>query len=647
MSNKLPSEYQSFIHKSRYSRWNDIEKRREEWDETVGRYVSFMEEHLKENYNYEMPKKLKKIILDNILELKVMPSMRALMTAGEALKRDNLAAYNCSYKTVDSQKVFSEILYILMNGTGVGFSVERQYINKLPDLPQEIFNTDTIIKVRDSKIGWAKALKELIALLYSGQCPKYDLSQIRPKGSILKTFGGRASGPEPLDKLFKFIIHVFKNSVESNQRKLNSLQCHDIVCQIGNCVVVGGVRRSALISLSNLSDERMRGAKMGQWWEDNSQRALANNSVAYTEKPEMGIFLTEWKSLYDSKSGERGIFSRYGATKKAKENGRRETDGVEFGLNPCAEILLRNNGGLCNLTEVVVRANDTAETLKKKIEIATILGTFQSTLTDFKFIDSQWKKNCEEERLLGVSLTGIMDCNLTNNCSSKTTKLLTDLKNHAINTNKKWAKILNINVSAAITTVKPSGTISQLVDSSSGIHTRHNNFYIRTVRADNSDPLCKFMIDKGFPHEKCVMNPEYVTVFSFPMKSPDGCITRNEISALDQLELWKVYKDYWCEHSPSITVSVRENEWLEVGAWVYRNFDSLIGVSFLPYSEHIYAQAPYQDCSENDYINMLSKMPKNVDWSELASFEKQDNTTSSQELSCTAGACELVDITKE
>lgn len=643
---KLPTDYQSFIHKSRYSRWLDKEKRREEWNETVDRYVNFLEKHLNEKYNFKLSKKTSNTIRKNILELGVMPSMRAMMTAGEALERDNICAYNCSYININNQQAFPEILYILMNGTGVGFSVERQYVNNLPDLPVEIYDSETVIKVRDSKLGWAKALKELIALLYTGQCPKYDLSNIRPKGTVLKTFGGRASGPEPLDKLFRFVIHTFKNAVESNQRKLTSIQCHDIVCTIGNCVVSGGVRRSALISLSNLSDERMRNAKNGQWWENNSQRSLANNSVAYTEKPDIGIFISEWKTLYDSKSGERGIFSRYGATKKAQENGRRETEGIEFGTNPCGEILLRPQG-FCNLSEVVVRHDDTLETLKKKVEIATILGTIQSTLTDFKFINSEWKKNCEEERLLGVSLTGIMDCKLTNNVSPKTVKLLQTLKEVSIKTNKVWAKKLGINVSAAITTVKPSGTISQLVDSSSGIHTRFAQYYIRTVRANNTDPLCKFMIKAGFPHEKCVMNPDYVTVFSFPMKSPQDCITRDQLSAIEQLELWRMYKDAWCEHNPSITVSVRDHEWLEVGAWVYKNFDAITGVSFLPYSDHIYPQAPYQDLTEKQYYDMIRKMPtRSIDWDELAEFEKEDNTISSQELSCVAGACDIVDITK-
>jgi ribonucleoside-triphosphate reductase len=645
MSKKLPTDYQSFIHKSRYSRWLEKEKRREEWHETVERYLTFVDEHLQGNYEYKLSSKLKNQIRDSILNLEVMPSMRAMMAAGEALKRDNIAGYNCSYIQVDNQRVFSEILYVLMNGTGVGFSVERQFVNQLPDLPNEIFDTETVIKVRDSKIGWAKALKELIALLYSGQCPKYDLSQIRPKGSILKTFGGRASGPEPLDKLFRFVIHTFKTAISNNQKKLSSIQCHDIICTIGNCVVVGGVRRSALISLSNLSDDRMRQAKMGQWWEDNVQRALANNSVAYTEKPEMGMFITEWKSLYDSKSGERGIFSRYGATKKALENNRRNVEEFQYGTNPCGEIILRPQE-FCNLSEVVVRVDDTPESLKKKVEIATILGTIQSTLTDFKFISSEWKKNCEEERLLGVSLTGVMDSPLTNSVNDKTKKLLSSLKDVAVKTNQKWAKIFNINVSVAITCNKPSGTISQLVDCSSGVHTRHSEYYIRTVRADNSDPLCKFMIENGFPYEKCVSNPDYVTVFSFPMKSPKGCVTRKDLSAIEQLEIWKMYKEYWCEHNPSVTISVRENEWMQVGSWVYENFDSITGVSFLPYSEHIYPQAPYQDLTKEQYDDMIKKMPSNIDWVKLKEYESEDNTISSQELACTSNSCEIVDITK-
>ncbi len=563
--------------------------------------------------------------------------MRCLMTAGEALKRENIAGYNCSYVAVDRVQAFDEILYVLMNGTGVGFSVERQFVTKLPMVAEEFHPTNTVIQVADSKLGWAKGFKELIGLLYIGQIPKWDLSKVRPAGSPLKTFGGRASGPEPLENLFNFSVNTFKNAAG---RKLSSIECHDIVCKIAEIVVVGGVRRSALISLSNLSDDRMRYAKSGQWWNDNSQRALANNSACYTEKPEIGIFMDEWKALYDSKSGERGIFNRASANKQAAKNGRREIEGHEFGTNPCSEIILRDRG-FCNLSEVVIRENDTEETLLEKVRLATILGTFQSTLTNFKYLSSAWKKNCEEERLLGVSLTGIMDCQLTNGKNKNLDELLLKLKNEAIKTNKKYAELLGIKQSVAITCVKPSGTVSQLVDAASGIHARHNPYYIRTVRGDKKDPLTKMMTDIGFPVEDDLMNPSHTAVFSFPMKVSNKSIFRTDMSAIEQLELWLTYQKSWCEHKPSVTISVKEHEWLEVGAWVYENFDYMSGVSFLPFSEHTYKQAPYQDCDEKQYKFLLERMPKKVDWNKLSDYENVDMTVGSQELACVAGGCEI------
>ncbi len=559
------------------------------------------------------------------------------MTAGEALKRENIAGYNCSYVAVDRVQAFDEILYVLMNGTGVGFSVERQFVTKLPMVAEEFHPTNTVIQVADSKLGWAKGFKELIGLLYIGQIPKWDLSKVRPAGSPLKTFGGRASGPEPLENLFNFSVNTFKNAAG---RKLSSIECHDIVCKIAEIVVVGGVRRSALISLSNLSDDRMRYAKSGQWWNDNSQRALANNSACYTEKPEIGIFMDEWKALYDSKSGERGIFNRASANKQAAKNGRREIEGHEFGTNPCSEIILRDRG-FCNLSEVVIRENDTEETLLEKVRLATILGTFQSTLTNFKYLSSAWKKNCEEERLLGVSLTGIMDCQLTNGKNKNLDELLLKLKNEAIKTNKKYAELLGIKQSVAITCVKPSGTVSQLVDAASGIHARHNPYYIRTVRGDKKDPLTKMMTDIGFPVEDDLMNPSHTAVFSFPMKVSNKSIFRTDMSAIEQLELWLTYQKSWCEHKPSVTISVKEHEWLEVGAWVYENFDYMSGVSFLPFSEHTYKQAPYQDCDEKQYKFLLERMPKKVDWNKLSDYENVDMTVGSQELACVAGGCEI------
>ena len=635
-SNHLPTQYQEFIHLSRYSRWLPDEGRRETWSETVGRYFDFFQSKLDEEENYKLTPEERKELEEAVLSQKVMPSMRCLMTAGEALKRENISGYNCSYIAVDSPRAFDEILYILMNGTGVGFSVERQDVAKLPVVADELHPTDTTIVVPDSKLGWAKSLKELIHLLYSGQIPSWDLSKVRPAGAPLKTFGGRASGPEPLDQLFRFASSIFRNAAG---RKLSSLECHDLVCKIAEIVVVGGVRRSALISLSNLSDDRMRVAKSGQWWEDHGQRALANNSACYSEKPEIGIFMDEWKSLYDSKSGERGIFNRESAKKQAGRNGRRDND-WDFGTNPCSEIILRSKQ-FCNLSEVVIRSTDTMKSLKEKVRLATILGTFQSTLTNFRYLTKDWNNNTEEERLLGVSLTGIMDSTLTNGTDGGLEKRLEQLKQVAVETNAEWAKKIGIPQSAAITCVKPSCTVSQLVDSASGIHARHNPYYIRTVRADKKDPLALYMKDAGFPCEDDVMKPEHTSVFSFPMKAPEGAIMRQDKNALEQLELWLTYQKAWCEHKPSVTISVKEDEWFDVGAWVYKHFDYMSGVSFLPYSEHVYKQAPYQDIDKKTYEAELKTMPKEVDWALLSQYENSDMTEGAQELACTAGGCEI------
>jgi len=638
-NNYLPTSYQEFIHLSRYSRWLPEKSRRETWDETVTRYFDFFTEHLKETVDFDLTKKLRDELEQAVLGLRVMPSMRCIMTAGEALKRENIAGYNCSYVAVDRPQSFDEILYILMNGTGVGFSVERQYVNELPSIADEFHATDTTITVADSKLGWAKGLKELIGMLYIGQIPRWDLSKIRAAGAPLKTFGGRASGPEPLESLFNFTVNIFKNAVG---RKLTSLEAHDVVCKIAEVVVVGGVRRSALISLSNLSDDRMRHAKSGQWWNDNPQRALANNSAAYSEKPDIGIFMDEWKALYDSKSGERGIFNRESAVWMASKNGRRNTTDYEFGTNPCSEIILRNRE-FCNLSEVVVRATDTRETLLEKVRLATILGTIQSTLVNFKYISKSWQKNCEEERLLGVSLTGIMDCNVTNGKGphGSLPAILQDLKGMAVKTNEEFAKKFGINQSVAVTCVKPSGTVSQLTNAASGIHARHNPYYIRTVRGDKKDPLTKMMIDQGFPVEDDVMNPSHTSVFSFPHKVDQGAVFRTDLTAIEQLELWKTYQEHWCEHKPSVTISVKEHEWLEVGAWVYENFNYMSGVSFLPFSEHTYKQAPYQDCNKEEYEMLLDKMPKIVEWNKLSEYEQTDMTIGAQELACAAGFCEI------
>ncbi len=640
----LPTQYQQFIHLSRYARWDYDKKRRETWGETVNRYFDFFQQHLRETCNYDLDNGELEQLKNSVLSLDVMPSMRCLMTAGEALRKENVAGYNCSYIKVDSPRSFDEILYVLMNGTGVGFSVEDDYVNQIPTVAEEFYDTDTVIVVADSKLGWAKALKEMLSLLWTGQIPKWDLSRIRPAGSPLKTFGGRASGPEPLDDLFHFAVNIFKNAAG---RKLKALECHDLVCKIAEIVVVGGVRRSALISLSDLNNGEMRHAKSGQWWETQPQRALANNSVNYKETPDIGTFMREWLSLYDSKSGERGLYNSLSARKQVE---RMNTDEKErrqpkddFGTNPCSEIILRSRE-FCNLSECVVRGWDTTKSLYEKVRIATILGTFQSTLTNFKYLTREWERNCNEERLLGVSLTGIMDNSLTNGQGDNLGKLLQKMREIAIKTNEEWADKLGISHSAAITCVKPSGTVSQLVDSASGIHARHNPYYIRTVRADNKDPLCKMMKEAKFPNEPDVMKPKHTTVFSFPMKSPDDAVCRTDVSAIDQLKLWMVYQEHWCEHKPSVTISVKEHEWMEVGSWVWDNFDSISGISFLPFSEHTYRQAPYQDCSANEYNEALKTIPQDVDWSLLSQYEEKDYTAGAQELACSADGCEIVDL---
>ena len=631
--------YQQFIHKSRYARWLAIENRRETWEETIGRYFDFFEKHLKGKTGV---KNSRKELENAVLNMEIMPSMRSLMTAGEALERDNVAGYNCAYLAVNRPRAFDECLFILMCGTGVGFSVERREVEKLPEVPDELFDTDTTLHVADSKIGWAKAYKELISMLYSGHIPKWDMSKIRPAGERLKTFGGRSSGKEPLDNLFRFTVEIFQ---ASKGRKLSSIECHDIMCKVAEIVVVGGVRRSALISLSNLTDERMRKAKSGQWWLSETQRALSNNSVAYTEKPDVNIFLKEWMSLIESKSGERGIFNRVAAKKQVEKLGDRRCSDYNFGTNPCSEIILRDKE-FCNLTEVVIRPDDTPDSLKEKVRLATVLGTWQATLTDFRYLSKEWKTNCDEEALLGVSLTGIMDNAYTNGTKIEGSlpNLLEELKNVTIETNKKIAKQLGIEPSAAITCVKPSGTVSQLVDASSGIHTRHSPYYIRTVRGDKKDPLCQFLVEKGVPHESDITKPEHTWVFSFPIKTAKWAICRTDKTAIEQLEFWKLYQLHWCEHKPSVTITVKEEEWIEVGAWVFKNFDIISGISFLPYSDHSYKQAPYQECSENEYLQALDKMPKEIDWDELSKYEVEDNTRGSQEYACTGDKCEIVDL---
>ena len=632
MSNLLPTDYQSFIHQSRYAKYVDG-KGRESWAETVGRYVDNVVRPKLGNDSWVNQ------IEQAILNLDVMPSMRAMMTSGAALDRDNTAGYNCSYLPVDDPKSFDEAMFILLCGTGVGFSVERQFVQQLPEVPQ-LFDSETTIVVKDSKEGWAKAFRQLLALLWAGEIPKWNVSKVRPAGARLKTFGGRASGPGPLVELFNFSVQTFKNA---QGRKLSSMECHDLMCFIGQIVVVGGVRRSAMISLSNLSDDRMRHAKSGQWWETAPHRALANNSVSYTEKPDIETFMREWTALVESKSGERGIFNREASKAQAAKYGRRDPD-WQFGTNPCSEIILRPYQ-FCNLTEVVVRATDTAKDLERKVKIATILGTIQSSYTKFPYLRKVWQRNTEEERLLGVSLTGIMDNPLMTSVNSNLEKLLDDLRTVAVAVNDEYASLLGIPQSAAITCVKPSGTVSQLVDSASGIHARHSPYYIRTVRGDNKDPLTQFMIDNGVPNEPCVFKGDTTTVFSFPVMSPENAVTRENMSAIEQLETWLTYQRHWCEHKPSVTISVRDDEWLEVGAFVYKHFDEMSGVSFLPHSDHTYQQAPYQDCSKEDYAELLKLMPKKIDWNKLSEYEQEDNTKSSQTFACSGDVCEVVDIT--
>ena len=633
MSNQLPTDYQAFIHKSRYAKYFDG-KGRESWGETVGRYMDNVVRKALGGIDNSYIKDIEQAIVGQ----EIMPSMRAMMTAGPALDRDNTAGYNCSYLPVDDPKSFDEAMYILLCGTGVGFSVERQFISKLPEVP-ELFESESIVVVKDSKEGWAKGFRQVLALLWAGEIPKWDVSQVRPAGARLKTFGGRASGPAPLVELFNFAVATFK---AAQGRKLSSMECHDLMCFIGQIVVVGGVRRSAMISLSNLSDDRMRHAKSGQWWETAGHRALANNSVSYTEKPDMETFMREWLALVESKSGERGIFNREASKKQAAKFGRRDPN-YEFGTNPCSEIILRPYQ-FCNLTECVVRATDSIEDLERKVKLATILGTIQSTMIKFPYLRKVWQNNTADERLLGVSMTGIMDNPLMTNKNKGLEKTLEHLRSIAVATNAEWAELLGIPASAAISCVKPSGTVSQLVDSASGIHARHSPYYIRTVRGDSKDPLTQFMIDKGIPNEPCVMKPDSTVVFSFPVKSPEQAVTRNDMTAVEQLELWLTYQRHWCEHKPSVTISVRDTEWMAVGAFVYEHFDEMSGVSFLPHSDHTYQQAPYQDCTKEQYEEMLELMPSSIDWEELNDYESEDNTVSMQTMACSGDSCEIVDL---
>ena len=642
MSQTIANPYENFIALSRYAKWVEAEGRRETWGETVDRYFSFMTNHLKTNHNYIPNEKLVAELKEFVFERNVMPSMRSVMTSGAALERDNVAGYNCAFLPVDSPRSFDETMYVLMCGTGVGFSVEYKYINKLPPVPEKLEKSDTVIVVEDSKQGWAKAYRELLALLWTGHIPAIDVSKVRPAGARLKTMGGRSSGPQPLVNLFDFTIAKFKNATGRN---LKPIECHDIMCKIGEVVVVGGVRRSAMISLSNINDIEMAQAKSGNWWEPSPQRALSNNSVAYSRKPEMEQFIAVWKSLYDSKSGERGIYNVAAAQAQAAKFGRRDPD-IHYGTNPCSEIILRPYQ-FCNLSEVVLRENDTKKDIQRKVELATILGTWQSTLTDFKYLRKIWKDNTEEERLLGVSLTGQFGHKFMSGKEDLISleAFLMTLREKARETNREESEKIGIPESAAITCVKPSGTVSQLVGVSSGMHPWHSPYYIRTVRGSKGDPISTFLKEVGIPVEDDVMKPNDTYVFSFPVKAPEGAIVRNDLTAIEHLNIWLIYQRAWCEHKPSITVSVKEDEWMEVGAWVYKNFDEVSGISFLPHSEHTYKQAPYQEVDKAEYDALVAKMPNNIRWEDLSFYETEDGTSPSATLACSSdGNCELVDI---
>jgi ribonucleoside-diphosphate reductase alpha chain len=635
MTTTTMTPYQEYIGKSRYSRYLDDKGRREHWPETVNRYFDFMSKHLQEKHNYTIPANLKSELQSAVTNLEVMPSMRSIMTAGDALERQNIAGYNCSYLPIDDPKAFDEAMYILLCGTGVGFSVEQKYVSKLPEIPVELYNSGTVINVKDSKEGWAKALRQVIALLYAGEVPKWDVSGVRPAGARLKTFGGRASGPQPLVDLFKYVVAKFRGAVG---RKLTSLEAHDILCKVGEVVVVGGVRRSAMISLSDLSDDRMAHAKAGNWWDGNGQRALANNSAIYEVKPDVGKFMREWSSIYESHSGERGIFNRYASELQAAKSGRREL-GKEWGTNPCSEIILRPYQ-FCNLSSVIVRSDDSVDTLRNKVRLATILGTFQSTMTNFPYLRKVWQTNTEDERLLGVSMTGILDNALLNNPDSvELPTILEGMKNVAIDTNAEFADAIGINRSAAITAIKPEGTVSQLTGTASGIHPQHSQYFIRRVRSDNKDPLTAFLKEQGFPSELCVMKPDSTTIFSFPMRVEKGAVLREDLNAIQHLKLWLLFQRHYCEHKPSVTISVTETEWPEVGAWVWNNFDEITGVSFLPMDGGTYRQAPYESMTEEEYHAMVAAMPAGIDWDKLV--EGTDNVEGAQTLACTAGACEI------
>lgn len=621
-----------FIYYRTYSRWIEREGRRETWVETVDRYMNFMKENLGDKLTAEEYNELR----EGILWQEAMPSMRLMWSAGSAAARCHATAYNCSYIAPSKLEDFSEIMYLSMSGTGVGFSVESQTIGQLPIIKKQSGKVLPTYVIEDSKEGWADALKTGLKTWYNGKDIKFDYSGLRPAGARLKTMGGRSSGPEPLRSLLDFA----RAKIFSRQgKRLSNIDAHDIICKTGEVVVMGGVRRSALISLSDLDDMEMRNAKTGQFYLTEPQRQMANNSAAYNEKPTSTQFIEEWLALAKSGAGERGIFNR-GSLKQQLPRRRWdkfEEDWASSGVNPCGEINLKSKE-FCNLTEVVARAEDIEESLIRKIRLATILGTYQSTLTDFKYLSKEWKKNCEEERLLGVSVTGQWDCPALRN-----EKTFSKLREAAIEVNKEYAKRFGINQSAAITCVKPSGTVSQLVDAASGMHPRHSGYYIRRVRISATDSLFQMLKEQKFPYHPEVgqtIDSASTYVLEFPVKAPSNSKFRNDMDAIEQLEYWKMVKENFTEHNPSVTISVGDNEWIVAANWLYENWDILGGLSFLPREDHVYKLAPYEEIDEERYSELAAKLPE-IDFSRIVIYEEDDETQGARELACASGVCEI------
>ncbi len=621
-----------FVYYRTYSRWVEAEDRRETWIETVDRYMSFMAENLKDKLSEKEYTEIRNFILEH----KSVPSMRLLQFAGKAARTTNVCAYNCSFIAPTLLQDFGEIAYILMCGTGVGFSVEYQTVETLPQIKRQTGTMLTDYIIEDSKEGWADAIVYGMQTWYDGKDVRFDYSKIRPAGSRLKTMGGRASGPGPLRDLMDFM----RNRILARQgRRLKTIDVHDVICKIGEVVVAGGVRRSALISLSDLDDQEMRNSKIGTFYYHSPQRSMANNSAIYNSKPTPEEFMEEWLALMKSGTGERGIFNR-GSLRDQLPARRVELvdEGLNImGTNPCGEIILQSKQ-FCNLTEVIARPEDTEATLMEKIRVATILGTYQATLTNFPYLSKDWQQNCRTERLLGVSITGQWDCPAV-----RESAMLQKLKTKAQEVNQEYAKRFGINPSTCITCVKPSGNTSQTTDSSSGLHPRYSPYYLRRVRISATDPLFHMLRDQKVPYYPEVgQTMENATTFvvEFPIKSPDGAICRNDITALEQLEYWKNVKESYTEHNPSVTVYVGEQEWFEVGNWVYKNWDIVGGISFLPRSNHAYALAPYQEITKEEYEAARANFPQ-LDFSDLVLYEKSDETENKREIACAGGACEL------